>query len=123
MAWTPPTPADLKVRFPAFASVPDPTIQAALDEATPQVDETWVSEQDFRLGRLLLAAHILTLDSHGDSSGDAAGFRRLRSGSLEIEPASQVDLGYADAGVLGSTAYGRRFLDLRRRNIPAVVAV
>lgn len=130
MAWTAPTPGDLKARFPAFAAVADPAIQGALDEAALQVDETWVSEADFRLGRMLLAAHILTLDGLGTgaeaaaAAGGAAGFKRMKSGNLELE---QFDthgtVPGAGDGVLGTTSYGRRFLDLLRRNIPAVAIV
>lgn len=129
MAWAAPTPADLKARFPAFAAVPDDVIQDALDEAALQVDGTWVSEADFRLGRMLLAAHILTMDGHGaggggGGAGGAAGqFKRMRSGQLDLERFTAADLGYGDAGVLGSTDYGRRFLDLLGRNIPAVAIV
>lgn len=128
MAWLAPTPADLKARFPAFAAVPDEVVQGALDEAALQVDETWVSEADFRLGRLLLAAHILTLDGHGTgpeseaAAAGAMGFKRMKSGQLELERFSSADAG-GDGSVLGSTSYGRRFLELLRRNFPAVVVV
>ncbi|WP_343711904.1 DUF4054 domain-containing protein [Inquilinus sp.] len=128
MAWNPPTPADLKARFPAFAAVSDSVVQGALDEAALQVDETWVSEADFRLGRLLLAAHILTLDGLGTgaeaeaAAAGAMGFKRMKSGRLELERFSAADAG-GDGSVLGSTSYGRRFLELLRRNFPAVAVV
>lgn len=130
MAWTAPTPADVKARFPAFAAVPDAAIQGALDEAALQVDETWVSEADFRLGRMLLAAHILTLDGLGTgaeseaAANGASGFKRMKSGQFEVERFDTAGTvpGGSD-GVLGTTSYGRRFLELQRRNFPAVLVV
>ncbi|WP_225768513.1 DUF4054 domain-containing protein [Inquilinus sp. Marseille-Q2685] len=119
-----PAPADLKARFPGFATVADAIVQAALDEAALQVGETWASEADARLGRLLLAAHVLTLDGQGSGAEAAAaaagGFRRMRSGALELERPDTADAG---PGALDSTGYGRRFLELMRRNVPAVTVV
>lgn len=117
-----PTPADLKARFPGFAAIADAVVQAALDEAALQVGTDWTSEADIRLGRLLLAAHVLTLDGQGSGAEAAAaaagGFRRMRSGALELERTDA-----AGPGALDSTGYGRRFLELVRRNVPAVTVV
>jgi hypothetical protein len=119
-----PTPAEFKVRFPDFAAVADAVVQAALDEAALQVDGSWAGEADIRLGRLLLAAHVLTLDGQGSGAEAAAvaggGFRRMKSGQLELE--RRDDAG-AEPGTLGSTGYGRRFLELMQRNVPAVAVV
>ncbi len=90
---------------------PDAAVQSALDEAALQVGADWASEADARLGRLLLAAHILTLDGQGSGAEAAAaaagGFRRMRSGALELERAAD-----AGPGALDSTGYGRRFVEL-----------
>ncbi|MGK9234530.1 DUF4054 domain-containing protein [Inquilinus limosus] len=119
-----PTPAELKARFPGFAAVADAVLQTALDEAALQVGDDWASAADIRLGRLLLAAHILTLDGQGSGAEAAAvaagGFRRMRSGTLELERSDAADAG---PGALDSTGYGRRFLELMRRNVPAVAVV
>lgn len=119
-----PTPADLKARFPGFAAVADAVVQTALAEAALQAGAEWAGEADIRLGRLLLAAHILTLDGQGSGAEAAAaaagGFRRMRSGGLELERADTADAG---PGALGSTGYGRRFVELMRRNVPAVTVV
>ncbi|MFE0754169.1 DUF4054 domain-containing protein [Inquilinus sp. NPDC058860] len=119
-----PIPADLKARFPDFATVADAIVQAALSEAALQIGDDWASEADARLGRLLLAAHVLTLDGQGSGAEAAAaaagGFRRMRSGALELERPDTADAG---PGALDSTGYGRRFLELMRRNVPAVTVV
>lgn len=121
-----PTPDDLKTRFPVFAAIADAVLQAALDEAALQVGDNWITEADIRLGRLLLAAHILTLDGQGGGPEAAViaagGFRRIRSGALELERFDPAGLD-ADPGTLGSTGYGRRFRELMQRNIPAVAVV
>ncbi|MGO4127788.1 DUF4054 domain-containing protein [Inquilinus sp. YAF38] len=117
-----PTPAELKARFPGFAAVADAVVQTALDEAALQVGGDWASQADLRLGRLLLAAHVLTLDGQGSgaeaATAAAGGFRRMRSGALELERIAE-----AGPGALDSTGYGRRFLELMRRNVPAVTVV
>jgi hypothetical protein len=103
------TPAELKV---------------ALDEAALQVDGSWAGEADIRLGRLLLAAHVLTLDGQGSGAEAAAmaggGFRRMKSGQLELERRDDAGI---EPGTLGSTGYGRRFRELMQRNVPAVAVV
>jgi hypothetical protein len=118
------SPADLKARFPGFAAVADAAVQIALDEAALLVGSGWTSAPDARLGRLLLAAHVLTLDGQGSGAEAAAiasgGFRRMRSGALELE---RPDDAGAEPGLLGSSSYGRRFLELMARNVPAVTVV
>jgi hypothetical protein len=121
-----PTPVDLKARFPVFATVADAVLQTALDEAALQVGDNWITEADIHLGRLLLAAHILTLDGQGSGPEAAAiaagGFKRVRSGALELERFDPMGAG-VELGTLGSTGYGRRFVELMHRNIPAVAVV
>lgn len=135
MAWTAPTASEFKARFPAFAAVDDAVVTEALAEAGLQVDETWVSEADFKLGINLLTAHILTLDGHGtgaeaeSAKAGALGFKAMKSGGLSLERFSASERGsgrnqsVGSAGTLSLTTYGNRFLDLRARNIPAVTVV
>lgn len=128
MAWTAPTAADLKARFPVFVAVDDVVVDGALAEAALQVDESWVSEADFRLGRMLYAAHVLTTDGLGTGPEAVAaaqgtlGISRMRSGTFEIQRATAAS-GTAASGELGTTSYGRRFSDLARLNHPAVLVV
>jgi hypothetical protein len=128
MAWTAPTASEFKARFPAFAAVSDAVVNEVLAEAGLQVDETWVSEADFKLGINLLTAHILTLDGHGtgaeaeSAKAGALGFKTMKSGGLTLERFSASERG-ATGDTLSLTTYGNRFLDLRARNIPAVTVV
>lgn len=130
MAYSAPTAADLKARFPEFASVDDVIVTAALAEAEGRVDASWPNEADFRLGRMLYAAHNLTLSGHGTGadvqfvSGALAGVRRYRSGSLEVE---RTGLAGAQSGVvigdLNSTSYGTQFSRLVRLLFPPILVV
>lgn len=129
MAWTPPTASEFKARFPAFASVDDDVVNVALAEAGLQVDETWVSEADFKLGINLLTAHLLTMDGHGagaeaeSAAAGALGFKTMKSGNLTLERFSASEAGSGSRDTLSLTSYGKRFLDLRKRNIPGVAVV
>lgn len=120
MAYTAPTAASFKVRFPAFAAVADAAVTAALAEAARQVDNTWL-EGDRANAEMFYAAHILTLDGLGTSSeAQLAGFKRLKVGPLELERAEVKGQTF---GALGSTSYGQRFMLLRKQNHPAVLVV
>ena len=128
MAWTAPTASEFKARFPAFASVDDDVVNVVLAEAALQVDETWVSEADFKLGINLLTAHLLTMDGHGagaeaeSAAAGALGFKTMKSGNLTLERFSASEAG-SGGDALSLTTYGKRFRDLRRRNIPGVAVV
>lgn len=129
MAWTAPTATEFKARFPAFASVDDDVVNVVLAEAGLQVDETWVSEADFKQGINLLTAHILTMDGHGagaeaeSAAAGALGFKTMKSGNLTLERFSASEAGSGSGDTLGLTIYGKRFIDLRKRNIPGVTVV
>lgn len=112
MAYTAPTAADLKSKFQAFAAVADDTINGALNDAARMVDETW-TEADFAPARMLYAAHLMTLDGVGKTTeAKLQGFSKLSIGPLSIERAEQA----GETGELRSTSYGRRFIELCRRN-------
>ena len=132
MAYDLPAPGELKTKLPAFASVPDPTIQDAIDEAKASVDQSWI-EADYKPAIIYLAAHLMTLNGvliASSGLGDGSGL--IASGAVsEMKVGDvQVKLGSATSGAgggsssgLASTPYGRRYLDLLRRNQPAVALV
>lgn len=121
MAFTAPDADDLKARFPRFSSVADSAIDAALGDASKVVDDSWLSQEDFTAGRLLYAAHILTLDGHGTGTGaaiTAAGlddYKTIKSGDLSL---TKDDGDFANSkDILDKTTYGRRFKEVRNRNV------
>lgn len=116
MAFTEPAAADLKARFAEFAAIADATVDIALADAALQVDDSWNSQEDFTLGRLLYAAHVLTLDGNAPSGSTSglAGYTTIRSGQLTLQRGGSADA--APAGSIGATTYGVRFTDLQNRN-------
>lgn len=113
MPYTTPTAAQLKTKYPAFASVPDETIDAWIADAP--VDESWF-EGDYQAAIMAWTAHQLV--SGGIGGGDvavagAAGISRLKSGTLDVSFADGSSS--AGSGYL-STSYGRSWLELLRRN-------
>lgn len=118
MAYAKPTPANLKTRYPAFASVDDPTVQYWLTDAERFVDETWF-EKDYAPGLMAVAAHNMALGGIGSGSGVGGlavkGVTSFRSGSFS----ANIDASVAQAaskGGWGATSYGGEFEALRRRN-------
>ncbi|MET7245022.1 DUF4054 domain-containing protein [Methylobacterium sp. EM32] len=119
------TPDAFRARFPAFGSVPDAAVAGALAEAGPRVGAAWPAA-DVALGRMLHAAHTLTLNGQGGPEAELAragalDLKALRSGTLHLERRDPP--GEALPGTLGLTSYGRRFHEVMRRNSPGVAVV
>lgn len=124
MAYDLPTPADLKLHFPAFAAVTDPVVQYNIDSAARSVDESW-TEGDYTRAVELFACHLMTLAGLGtgaDAQANAqglAGFSMIRSGQLTLQRA--VASGSSDDGVppqYSGSVYGRQFWWLMAQNRP-----
>lgn len=117
MAFTAPSSSDLTARFPRFAAVPGASIDVYLTDAERLVDESWM-EGDFAMGRMLYAAHLMTLEGLGTGAeseqalAGASGFKVMKSGALTLERFDRKD----GATSLDSTSYGVRFKGLQRRN-------
>lgn len=120
-----PTPATLKMAFPAFAAVPDATVQLWINQAATMVDNTWF-ETDYAMAIILLACHYMVgagLGTGAEAKANAngmGGYQTVRSGQLTLSrgSTSQSD----NMGEFGSTLYGRRFYWMLRRNKPGGVA-
>jgi len=123
MAYTEPTIEDLKARFPAFASVPGPTLTMILNEAIATVGEEWL-ERDRAPAQLYYAAHLLASEgaTDGGQSAVSGPIKRDRVGDVETEFAGMSAEGAGTMG-FGSTAYGRAYLRLLRLNFPAIAVV
>lgn len=112
MAYTAPTAAEMKARFPTFAAVSDAAVTGALAEASSRVGSTW-DEADWRTAQFLYAAHVLTMDGLGASTEvQLAGFRRIKVGSLELERSASSSVG---GSILSTTSFGQRYLALAAR--------
>lgn len=127
MPYTKPTVDQFRVKFPTFSGVRNPTVQAAIDEASASVDQSWI-EADYQPAILYLAAHIMTLDGVlFDGMGAAGGMIAAGQVSEAKVGDAQVKLGAAGGGSSGSgiasTPYGLRYRDLLKRNQPAFALV
>lgn len=113
MAYVIPTPATLKLKYPAFADVADATIQLYIDGA--QVDTTWL-EADYANAIMAYAAWAMTDASIG-TGGEIAGYigqgvNRLKSGTLDV---SFSDAATSATG-FATNVYGREYDRLLRKN-------
>lgn len=130
MAYTPPTAADVKARFPEFVPVSDALINLLLEEAIPQVGETWV-ERDRKPATLYLVAHMLAMEGEpgrtntGNGIGSSGPMRRRKVGDTEVEFAAYGGnlRGGTTATGFAATSYGQQYLRLMRLNFPAIGVV
>lgn len=96
--------------FPGFADVTPASIAFWKTEADRMLEAHEACLADgFDLATMLLTAHYLTLAGLGtgteaQAAAHAAGFKRLKSGTLELERAETK----SDGGSLASTSYGTR---------------
>lgn len=118
MAYTEPTPADLKTRYPAFANVADATVQTYLDDTATSVDGSW-REGDYIPAKVAKAAHEMALAGIGERSEvagfAAAGVNRIRSGNLDVS-ISDSRAARASGGTLDATPYGQAYRRILKRN-------
>lgn len=118
MAYTEPTPADVKARYPAFADVADETVQVHLDDTATSVDVSW-READYIPAKAALAAHTMALAGIGARSEvegfAAAGVNRVRSGNFDVS-ISDSRASRASGGTLDATPYGQAYKRILKRN-------
>lgn len=119
-----PTPADLKARYPEFNEADDNQVGLFISEAALEVNERrW--GRFYTAGVLALAAHMLSIATRR-RGGTGAG---ALPGPLTGKKVGEVQLNYAaptvnslDESALAATAYGQRYLQLRKLvAIPVVV--
>lgn len=128
MAYTPPTRADFRARFPIFNDVEDAIVDACLAEATATVDESW-READYAPAILYLTAHLVATDNSGEeeaveigSGGGAIASESFGGMSISYDSGSTAN-DAASKSQWGSTEYGRRFYNMLKRNKPPVVVI
>jgi hypothetical protein len=120
MAYTEPTSADLKIRYPAFAGVADATITYWLTDAHRFVDTSWI-EDDYAPALIAYAAHRMSETRPPGIAGDAAsqatanGLVRWKSGTADLQ-FSDTAVAEQARGGLTTTPYGREYLDLLAKN-------
>lgn len=120
MAYTAPTPADLRRRYPAFVGVSDDDIQYWLTDAELFVDQSWM-EADYAPAIIAVAAHnmmaagVAGLPSSSLTSLLAKGVTQFKSGTFSGQFSDEA-VKQALAGGWKSTMPGQEYLLLLRRN-------
>lgn len=110
MAYTEPTAADLKARFPAFAAVADATIDYWLADAARVVDDSW-PEATFGPAKMAYAAHMMAELGFLSAGGAIpAGVTSFKSGTFSATVSDKL----ASATGLDATVYGRQFKAMQR---------
>lgn len=130
MPYVQPTATTFKARFPEFVPVSDTLVNLVLAEATDAVGETWL-ERDRAKAQMYLAAHLLAMEGEpgrsttGQGTGSAGPVKRFKVGDVETEFAGAGGSSGASSGASGylQTQYGRMYLELLRKNFPAVAVV
>lgn len=65
-----PSVADLRARFPEFASVADARVTLFIEDATRSVDDSWI-DTDQAPAIMSLACHYMSLEGEPSASSDA----------------------------------------------------
>ena len=122
MPYTVPTATQFRSRFPRFAAVDSDCIEANIADAARNVDETWF-EDDYQPAIMFLAAHLLVMEGALGGAIDTPGLitsEKLGDASVTYGNAVADSKNISD---YGSTNYGRRYQELLRKNVPAVLVV
>lgn len=111
MTYTTPTAAELKARYPAFATVADATVDYWIADAEGPVGTNW-SDADRPVGVMLFAAHNMALLGLASGAGSVpAGVTSFKSGTFAVTVSDKL----AGASGIYATLYGRMYADLCRR--------
>ncbi|TZG25583.1 DUF4054 domain-containing protein [Sphingomonas montanisoli] len=117
MAYTVPTAANLKARYPAFSSVDNTIVDYWIDDAKRYVDESWI-EADYAPSIMAAAAHHMAREGLGAASGGGqipAGVERFKSGAMDVSFNSDAVKAQI-AGGWASTRYGLEYSEALARN-------
>jgi Protein of unknown function (DUF4054) len=145
-----PTAADVKARFPEFATVVDPIVTTFISAAANEVDPSRWSEKYYKVAIMYLAAHYMWLyqqqlliqanASGGIGGGGGAGSEvqtflnsmswedfQIGFGSTRTNSGgTNMSWAQSSGGAIplyGKTMYGQLYIELRQRNLPSVVLI
>lgn len=122
MPYTTPTVDEFKARHPLFDDVADPYVEAVIEDASSFVDDSWFAD-DYKPAIMYLTAHMLLCEGALGGAVDTAGLivsDKLGDASTTYANAIDPTKSVSD---YGSTAFGRRYLELLRVNQRGPVTV
>jgi len=124
MAYTLPTPQNIKDRWPAiFGAVSDGTIQIWINTAALSVDQSWL-ESDYTYGIELLAGHLMIENGIGAgaqaeaNAGGMSAFQTIKSGQLTLTRGATSQDGGSVPSPWNTTQFGIQWYWLARKNKP-----
>lgn len=127
MPYTTPTYAQFITRFPIFGNTtkwPQAVVELVLAEAAGNIDNSWVSN-DYQPAIMYQTAHLLSTDNSEANTDPEVGAPVVLSGEsfagMSRSYATVQGGSLSQSEMWGTTVYGRRYLDLLRKNKPAVV--
>ncbi len=127
---TVPTAADLKEKFPFFASVDNALVTEYISQAGRNVDDSWLADDQERAIEYL-ACHLMYVDgaaSGGTPPGSAGGggfviSKRIGDAGETYDSRSLLSGKGSLLDQFRSTVWGRNYLDLLQKNQPGVLTV
>jgi hypothetical protein len=127
MAYEAPTYAEFIARFPIFdnqVTWPQALVEAVLIEATNNIDTSW-REEDYKIAIMYQTAHILSIDNAEEGASPQVGPQTFMSSEsfagMSMSYSQFAQGAFSNSEIWGSTSYGRRYLDLLRKNKPGPV--
>lgn len=131
-----PTAEDIRIFAPELDKVDESVISLAIMQAQLFVDHSW-SEKDYPWAIVFLVSHLLRVSGaaeaasnsdSGSSTDDTSTFLSMiafgeRRVQFRAKPSSKETQLAVASGDYDTTPYGNMFLQLRRRNFPAIAVV
>lgn len=124
MAYTLPTPQNIKDRWPAiFGAVADATIQIWINTAALQHDESWL-ETDYTYAIELLTGHLMIMAGIGAgaqaeaNAGGMSVFQTIKSGQLTLTRGATSQDSSGVPSPWNTTQFGIEWYWLARKNRP-----
>ena len=116
------TVQSFKFKFPEFASQDDASIEFAIEEASRNIDDTWLSK-DKNLAWLYMAGHYLSIAIMRSTVVDNQRVQSERIGEISVTYASVPTPSLKDSSDLELSPYGMHYLELSKLNFPQVMVI
>ena len=116
------TAQSIKLKFPEFADTDDASIEFAIEEASRNVDDTWLAK-DKLLAQMYMAAHYLSVAINNATVVNNKQVQSERIGEISVTYATTPAPTPKDPTDLASTSYGQRYRELSRLNFPPIMVI
>jgi hypothetical protein len=120
---TVPSATNMKFKFPPFRNVDDGDIEFAIEEAVVACGNgAWIDDANLTLALMYYAAHLLQVAiMRGQAGGAGQVIQSERTPELSVTYAVPAQPSLDKPLDLTMTIYGVRFVQLARKNFPAVL--